>query len=98
MTVVIGVGNANRGDDGAGRAVASGGARTDALLGIFSGLLIGLGALYTKAMFTFLDDGQTLIGFGVCLPVLITANVVGLVVMQSGFQSARRWWSYRSRR
>ena len=65
------------------------GIRTDALLGIFSGLFIGLGALYTKAMFTFLDNEQKLIAFGVCLPVLIAANIVGLAVMQSGFQHGK---------
>jgi hypothetical protein len=74
---------------GLGKRGALAGMRTDALLGIFSGLLIGLGALYTKAMFNFLDDDQKLIGFGVCLPVLILANVVGLGVMQSGFQHGK---------
>jgi hypothetical protein len=40
-------------------------------------------------MFTFLDDEQRLIGFGVCLPVLIAANIVGMGVMQSGFQHGK---------
>jgi hypothetical protein len=74
---------------GLGKRGALAGMRTDSLLGIFSGLFIGLGALYTKAMFTFLDDEQRLIGFGVCLPVLILANVVGMGVMQSGFQHGK---------
>ncbi len=65
------------------------GIRTDSLLGMVSGLFIGLAALYTKAMFTFLDDGQRLIGLGVCLTVVIVANVVGLGVMQSGFQRGK---------
>jgi drug/metabolite transporter (DMT)-like permease len=65
------------------------GARTDALLGIFSGLFIGLGALYTKAMFTFIDNEQQVIGFGLCLPVLIAANVIGMGVMQGGFQHGK---------
>ncbi len=65
------------------------GIRTDSLLGMVSGLFIGLAALYTKAMFTFLDDGHMLIGYGVCLTVVIAANVIGLGVMQSGFQRGK---------
>lgn len=72
-----------------GKRGALAGMRTDSLMGIFSGLFIGLAALYTKAMFTFLDDEQRLIGLGVCLPVLILANVVGMGVMQSGFQHGK---------
>jgi drug/metabolite transporter (DMT)-like permease len=74
---------------GLGKRGALAGMRTDSLMGIFSGLFIGLAALYTKAMFTFLDDEQRLIGLGVCLPVLILANVVGMGVMQSGFQHGK---------
>ena len=65
------------------------GIRTDSLLGMVSGLFIGLAALYTKAMFTFLEDGQRVMGLGVCLTVVIVANVVGLGVMQSGFQRGK---------
>jgi drug/metabolite transporter (DMT)-like permease len=65
------------------------GIRTDSLLGMVSGLFIGLAALYTKAMFTFLDEGHRLVGYGVCLTVVIAANVVGLGVMQSGFQRGK---------
>ena len=65
------------------------GIRTDFLLGILSGLFIGVAALYTKAMFTFIDNEQKLIGFAVCLPLVIAANVVGLTVMQSGFQHGK---------
>jgi drug/metabolite transporter (DMT)-like permease len=65
------------------------GMRTDSLLGMFAGLFIGLAAVYTKAMFTFLDDGQRLAAFAVCLPVMIAANVIGLAVMQSGFQHGK---------
>jgi len=65
------------------------GVRTDAVLGIFSGLLIGLAALYIKAMFTFLKEEQELIAFGVCLPAVIVLNVVGVAVMQSGFQHGK---------
>lgn len=65
------------------------GIRTDSLLGMVAGLFIGLAALYTKAMFTFLEDGQRLMGLGVCLAVVIVANGVGLTVMQSGFQRGK---------
>ena len=65
------------------------GIRTDSLLGMVSGLFIGLAALYTKAMFTFLDEGQRIAGFGLCLTVVISANVVGLGIMQSGFQRGK---------
>jgi hypothetical protein len=54
-----------------------------------SGLFIGLAALYTKAMFTFLNEGHQLAGYGVCLTVVIAGNVVGLGVMQSGFQRGK---------
>jgi len=72
-----------------GKRGALAGIRTDSLLGMVSGLFIGLAALYTKAMFTFLDEGQRLIGLGVCLTVVIGANVIGLGVMQSGFQRGK---------
>lgn len=65
------------------------GLRTDAVLGIFSGLLIGLAALYIKAMFTCLKEEQDLVAFGICLPALIILNVVGVTVMQSGFQHGK---------
>lgn len=65
------------------------GMRTDAMLGIFSGLLIGLGALYIKAMFTFADHDQELAGFGVCLPLVLLFQIMGLIVMQSGFQHGK---------
>jgi len=72
-----------------GRRGVLGGIRTDSLLGMVSGLFVGLAALYTKAMFTFIDDEQKLIGFGVCLPVVIGANIVGIIIMQSGFQRGK---------
>jgi drug/metabolite transporter (DMT)-like permease len=65
------------------------GIRTDSLLGMVSGLFIGLAALYTKAMFTFLEDGQKLMGLGVCLTVVLAANIAGLIVIQSGFQRGK---------
>jgi drug/metabolite transporter (DMT)-like permease len=72
-----------------GKRGALAGIRTDSLLGMVSGLFVGLAALYTKAMFTFLDEGHALVGYGVCLTVVIGANVVGLAVMQSGFQRGK---------
>jgi drug/metabolite transporter (DMT)-like permease len=72
-----------------GKRGALAGIRTDSLLGMVSGLFIGLAALYTKALFTFLGQGHGLIGYGVCLPVVIAANVIGLGVMQSGFQRGK---------
>jgi drug/metabolite transporter (DMT)-like permease len=65
------------------------GIRTVSLLGMVSGLFIGLAALYTKAMFTFLDEGYRLVGYGVCLTVVIAGNVIGLGVMQGGFQRGK---------
>lgn len=63
--------------------------RTDSLLGMVSGLFIGIGALYTRAMFLSLDDGQKILGFGLCLPVLIAANIIGIGIMQRGFQHGK---------
>jgi hypothetical protein len=40
-------------------------------------------------MFTFLEDGQRLMGLGVCLTVVFAANIVGLAVIQSGFQRGK---------
>jgi len=72
-----------------GRRGVLAGIQTVFLLGMFSGLFIGLAALYTKAMFTFLDNGQALYGYAVCLPAMIAANIVGVAVMQSGFQHGK---------
>jgi len=66
-----------------------GGFRTDSLLGIVSGLFIGLGAIYLRSMFLFVDNDQKLLGYGICLPVLVIAYVLGLGVMQSGFQHGK---------
>ena len=65
------------------------GVRADSLLGIISGLFIGIGALYTRAMFLSLDNEQTLAGLLVCLPVLIAANIIGIGILQSGFQHGK---------
>jgi len=72
-----------------GKRGSLGGIRTDSLLGIVSGLFIGLAALYTRSMFLFSDGGYKTIAFFVCLPVLIGANVMGLAIMQSGFQHGK---------
>ena len=72
-----------------GKRGAFAGIRTDSLLGMFSGLFIGIAAVYTKAMFLFIDDDQKVVGFAVCLPIVIAANVVGMAVMQSGFQHGK---------
>ena len=42
-----------------------------------------------KVLKAFLTTRIWLLGFGVCLPVLIAANVVGMGVMQSGFQHGK---------
>ncbi len=72
-----------------GRREKLGGLRTDALLGMVAGLFVGLGAIYARAMFLFLHHGQDLIGYGVCLPVMVIANIIGVTVMQSGFQHGK---------
>ena len=63
--------------------------RTDSLLGMVSGLFIGMGALYVRAMFVLAEAGENLLAFGVCLPVMVGANVLGLGIMQSGFQHGK---------
>jgi len=66
-----------------------GAVRTDSLLGMVGGLFIGLGAIYTKAMFNFIEGKEAVTGLAICLPVVIGANIVGLTVMQSGFQHGK---------
>jgi uncharacterized membrane protein len=72
-----------------GKMEKLGGIRTDSLLGMVSGLFIGLAALFTRGMMLFADADKDLIAFGVCLPVLLVANVIGLTIMQSGFQHGK---------
>jgi len=67
-----------------GRRGRLGGFRTDSLLGIVSGLFIGLGAIYLRSMFLFVDNGKELLGYGICLPVLI-------ITLCSGFGSDAEW-------
>ena len=66
-----------------------GGFRTDSLLGMVAGLLIGLAALYTKAAFIYIDAGRDWVGYGICIPVMILANIASIVVLQSGFQHGK---------
>lgn len=66
-----------------------GGLRVDSLLGIVSGLFVGLGAVFLKAMFLSSEAGKSLIAFLVCLPVLIISYVLGVGIMQSGFQHGK---------
>jgi len=72
-----------------GRRGKLAGIRTDSLLGMVAGLFVGLAAIHTKAMLTYLEAGHDLVGFGLCLPMLIAANVLGVGVMQSGFQHGK---------
>lgn len=79
------------------------GMRADVLLGVVAGILIGLGSLYIKAMFNYLDEGtlssalarsqlademtwRRVIGYGVCLPLVVGGNVLGIAVVQLGFR------------
>lgn len=66
-----------------------GGIRTDSLLGIVAGLFFGLAALYTRAMFLFIHDGNLVAAYGICMPIMVIGNLIGLGVMQSGFQHGK---------
>jgi len=59
------------------------------ILGFASGMLIGLAALYTKAMFVTAAQGLTVLAFAVFLPVTVFANLGGLWVQQAAFQQGR---------
>jgi uncharacterized membrane protein len=59
------------------------------VLGFASGALIGLGALYTKALFLSLGDGALLVAWAIFLPLTLLANLGGLWVTQAGFQQGR---------
>ncbi len=72
-----------------GRRGMLAGIRTDSLMGMVAGLFIGIGALFTKAMFTYLDHDYVLVGFGICLPVLIVTQAFGMIIMQGGFQRGK---------
>ena len=59
------------------------------VLGFASGVLIGLAALYTKALFMSLGQGATVIAWTLFLPLTLAANIGGLWVNQAGFQHGR---------
>ncbi len=72
-----------------GRRGKLGALRVDSLLGMVSGLFVGLGALFIKAMFLCAEAGKPLLAYLICLPVLIFSYLVGIGVMQSGFQHGK---------
>ena len=76
---------------GAAVRIARGGRRIPlpVVLGFASGVLIGLGALYTKALFVSLGDGALVVGWAIFLPLTLLANLGGLWVTQAGFQHGR---------
>jgi uncharacterized membrane protein len=59
------------------------------ILGFGSGVLIGLGALYTKGFFLSLDGGVPALAWFVFLPFMLVANIAGVWVQQAGFQQGR---------
>ena len=59
------------------------------MLGFGSGVLIGLGALYAKALFLSLDAGFVWLGWLVFVPFMVIVNVGGMWVQQAGFQQGR---------
>ena len=59
------------------------------VLGFASGMLIGLGALYTKALFLSLAEGALIVTWAIFLPLTLLANLGGLWITQAGFQQGR---------
>jgi drug/metabolite transporter (DMT)-like permease len=59
------------------------------ILGCGSGVLIGLGALYSKGLFLSLGAGLPWLAWFVFLPLMLFANIGGLWVQQAGFQQGR---------
>jgi drug/metabolite transporter (DMT)-like permease len=59
------------------------------VLGCATGVLIGLGALYAKALFMSLDAKSPEVAWLVFLPLTLIANVSGLWIQQAGFQHGR---------
>src|SRR5262249_11862502 len=59
------------------------------VLGFASGVLIGLGALYSKALFVSLGQGATVVAWAVFLPLTLVANIGGLWGNQAGFPHGR---------
>jgi uncharacterized membrane protein len=68
-------------------------------LGLLAGVLIGIGSLFIKVMFNYLDEStlslsedmsqRRLLAFGLCLPVVIAGNVAGIAVIQRGFEHGK---------
>src|SRR5262249_56122123 len=59
------------------------------ILGCGSGVMIGLGALYSRAFFLSLGAGLPSLAWVVFLPLMLFANLGGLWVQQAGFQQGR---------
>jgi drug/metabolite transporter (DMT)-like permease len=59
------------------------------VLGCATGVLIGLGALYSKALFVSLDAKSPEVAWLVFLPLTLIANVSGMWIQQAGFQHGR---------
>lgn len=59
------------------------------VLGFAAGVLIGLGALYTKGLFLSLDASAPWLAWLVFLPLMLIANLGGVWVQQAGFQHGR---------
>jgi len=59
------------------------------VLGFVAGILIGLAALYTKAMFLAAEAGAAIVAWTIFLPLMLGANLGGLWVQQAGFQRGR---------
>jgi phosphomannomutase len=59
------------------------------VLGFGAGVLIGLGALYTKGLFLSLEAGLPWLAWLVFLPFTLVANIAAVWVQQAGFQQGR---------
>jgi cytochrome b subunit of formate dehydrogenase len=56
------------------------------LLGVITGLFIGLGALYLKASWNASDAGNHVLAYAVFVPATAVFFISGIAIMQSGFQ------------
>ncbi len=63
------------------------GIRIEAFWGIVSGSIMGIAALFTKAMLTCAGNNDFFTAFAIYLPVVILVNIAGLLAMQRGFQT-----------
>ena len=59
------------------------------VLGFAAGVLIGLGAFYTKALFLSLGNGAAIAAWTIFLPLTLLTNIGGLWIMQAAFQQGR---------